>query len=1367
MALKSEIGTVIQVFKGARPEYQVRLKHGEIVIVAHTQIQPDRSTLLIKGSQLKVNHELGRVQSASTDLSLEQSARVVSPVRKPPGYKLELEDGSRFVVSREAVRLHPRRDLLIGAVLSVRIEAEKITQVTLVSEKQPVRVEKTDLEAGTVRVTADGESLAVRLPREILRDLHPGDNLGMEIHYSAQGERKVTLEKVSSPVKERPAAPKEPAQVSAPRPAVPPREKPAAIEAELAGIDREYLEQRRKENHRPEIMRFLNEHVRTGLIEWYRMREAKPPRFSQPKSPLFPPVDLALHGADKAFQSFYLHQARALDAIRAGRNLVIVTPTASGKTMSYNPAIFEQICQNSSARALYLFPLNALMTDQKEKIDSLREQLARQNITIEADLLVGGMQTARYEIARKNPHILATNPEMLSVILNEAPRYWSQFFANLQYVVVDEVHSYRGIFGVQMSGLLRRLLLTARSFGAEPRFILSSATVSNPLDLAARLTSLPEAQFDLISDPEDGSQQACKHWAVLNPDWGSKSGRYDNYLNVAASIFVELITAKNSEGRWAPLNTILFAKSMREVNRLYKLVQENLRQRRPELAERVYKYISAELGTQEKRNIYEGLRTGKLLGVVSTNALEAGIDIGKLDACIITGFPFSVMSMRQMAGRVGRHAEGLVLYVPHPFSFLDQYYRDHPDLLLSQPPEVFVVDPTNPYIARKHLNAAALGPKGLAQADAEQLWGKGALEILMQAVQEGVMRRVNGRFFGSRRDYNNTQDPYAIQSLRSNPQKPYALCLDDGQPCALTPECFNLSRRGCPRRIAAIDQEFIYRDCHPGAIYEAPTGKLYQITDFDEAHRSVRAVEQPETLLERTYVEEDTTVEIVGGARGERELQPGVKIAWGNVVITRSFTGYYTHTLLPVRRCRRCRKEYDEGIPACPICGHHTEMVFNYSRPTRHDFPKPYQHGFSITHRTVASWITVAAELESGLEPASPCKLPGEENRVQQWLKLPLHLDRLPHRLNLTPAEKALLEQYHQQAGEQIRGQKTAPGEALLFPGIYRQCLLHALRAQGTESRALEIFQAVTGFPVTDDLRHICRKCQTSALMPALHTLQHTVGMRYPSVALGDQSDLGSLVTLGHSGTGKPSVFWYDTYEGGLGASEKVFEKIEALLEVGAKSMLDCACSTVEGCPRCTQVPGCDQGNDGLSKAAALELINLILRSNYTLGYRPFFYRQKRAEEFHRAYEKNQFASNERGIGDESPQADRPVQDPFTLLRVQRQAHERVVQKAFEVRSTEIVDEVPPLSAVELSHALQSLQQRSFPQGWNFHKNMTPYQVIEVLPAASVKMVQQIYRVIALEVHPDANPERQAWANEMMKLLNQAYETIMVEKRRD
>ena len=161
-------------------------------------------------------------------------------------------------------------------------------------------------------------------------------------------------------------------------------------------------------------------------------------------------------------------------------------------------------------------------------------------------------------------------------------------------------------------------------------------------------------------------------------------------------------------GGKAPLNTILFCRSIREVKAMARLVDQRLAQRAPQLRGKVKSYVSAELTVEAKRDIYEGLRSGRLVGVISTNALEAGIDIGHLDACLIAGFPFSVMALRQMAGRVGRKEEGLVMFIPFPLSSLDQYYRDHPDLLLKQPPEVFVVDPHNPYIARKHINATAL-----------------------------------------------------------------------------------------------------------------------------------------------------------------------------------------------------------------------------------------------------------------------------------------------------------------------------------------------------------------------------------------------------------------------------------------------------------------------------------------------------------------------------------------------------------------------------------------------------------------------------------------------------------------------------------
>jgi DEAD/DEAH box helicase domain-containing protein len=270
---------------------------------------------------------------------------------------------------------------------------------------------------------------------------------------------------------------------------------------------------------------------------------------------------------------------------------------------------------------------------------------------------------------------------------------------------------------------------------------------------------LPASEFEVLNETKDGSQQAYKHWLVYNPDGAANDDEYDGYLTTAASVMVRLLMAKDTRSRPAPLNTILFARSMRDVEKAYKLVRENLKKQAPHLADKVRSFVGARLTPPEKRDIYEGLRDGRYYGVVSTNALEAGIDIGKLDACIIAGFPFTIMRMRQMAGRVGRQNEGLVVYVPHPARPVDEYYRHNADLLLTQKPEAFVIDADNPYIARKHLNAAAAELSGISKAEA-QIFGSRLDEMIREAVAGQVMRQSNGHLFGTKRNYKNLKDEY-------------------------------------------------------------------------------------------------------------------------------------------------------------------------------------------------------------------------------------------------------------------------------------------------------------------------------------------------------------------------------------------------------------------------------------------------------------------------------------------------------------------------------------------------------------------------------------------------------------------------------
>ena len=903
-------------------------------------------------------------------------------------------------LNKNKVQMHPtERNLVIGAVLEIKFDNTGIVTCQPFSEKDTVSV----LQKNTAKniVTIIGKHVGeytLRLAPEVIAKTKVGEELNLEIIYTTEGKRKFSLSYIEkTEPKKQPTQNQQSSEATKPKPTlIPNSTKPIlhkeTIDAETIGIDPQLLEQIKRNQHRFEIVAFLEKHSRDGLINWYDLKPAKAARFQQPIQPINPIIQKAIGGALSEFQGFYKHQALALDAIRGNQNLVIVTQTASGKTLSYNPAIFEYLLSNPNGHVLYIFPLNALMLDQLDKVNQLVEVLATQGIKINVAHLRGGMSPEQRESAANIcPNIVVTNPEMLNFILDRADGVWGNFFKGLKIIVVDEVHSYRGIFGVHMTGIIRRLLFTAHRLGADPRFIISSATVNNPLDLASRLTSLEEKEFVLINADQDGSQQAAKHWMMLNSDWGSMVTKYNNYQEVAADVFVEMLLCRDANNKSSPLTTILFCRSMREVHAIKNLVDQRLNQKDPYLKSKIKAYISASLTNEVKREIYEGLKTGKLLGVISTNALEAGIDIGSLDACVIAGFPFSVMAIRQMAGRVGRKEEGVVFFIPYPLSSLDQYYYDHPELLLTQPPEEFVVDPLNRYIARKHINATAF-PKGISNNDLKHYWGNRAVEIAKQAQLDGVMRLQKDEWIGTKRDYRIENDVYQVGNIRSNIQRPFVICKKGSKTCSLKSECFDQNKKSCVDRITILDQQYVYRDCHPGAIYEAPDQGLFRIDVLDDKKRVVNATKINDDSLVRTYVEADIAIDFTNSPRAQKTISQGIEMAWGDCKVTRIFSGYYQYTLIPARRCRRCRKEFEESVDICPVCHRATEHCYNRSKPERNDFPDPYHQGFKIELNTSACWLTIQPELESLLKENSPCKLPGNQNRVLTWLKKPFDI---------------------------------------------------------------------------------------------------------------------------------------------------------------------------------------------------------------------------------------------------------------------------------------------------------------------------------------------------------------------------------------
>ena len=1259
-----KIGVIVEVIKSNPVTYRVRLENSVSLKVLHTQIRPRPDKLLGVGDRLSVFEMGGLAKWAS----------------------LEVGD------SDTVVRQQAAESELLGCKV---IEINKIKAIISFQDER-------------------GKTIQMRFApnHNIWMQIRVGLQVNIEIRRTPEGDARyfVSIPDSWATQNEKDAQQHDTRERRADEKARSTRESQQedgqkdSANASQVGIDLQYFYERQREGHRYEIMAFLAEHLHDDVIEWYQMGPKKDAQVGFPAKPLHPVIERAVKSVDVNFQQLFHHQARALDFIRVDRNLIVVTQTASGKTLCYNPAVFEHfIASDPSAHALYIFPLNALLMDQKEKLDSLQKSLASQGVTIKEEFLLGGLGTEkRREIAQKNPHILVINPELLSWILQE-PEYWRNFFSRLKYVVIDEVHTYRGILGLHMAGIIRRLLLQSWRLGAEPRFILSSATVSNPLNLATRITSLPESSFGLLKEDDDGSRQANKHWVVVNPDAYAGGDFYDNYLTTAALTLLELLNSRDQTGKPAPLNTIIFARTIQDVNKIHKIALDNLGNH-PHLKGRIRKYISAELSANDKREIYDGLKSGELLGVISTNALGAGIDIGKLDACIIAGFPFSVMDMRQMAGRVGRRDEGLVAFVPRPSSAVDQYYRSDPELLLKQPPEEFAVDPTNPYISRKHINAAAYSLGGISQQELG-IFGARATETVQQAIKDGAMRKNGDTYQGTKRDFNNKSDIYAISNIRSQAQIPYAVCKFKGE-CEFALGCMNNGNKGkCEFNVAILDQQYAYRDCHPGAVYIAPDGYPYRSRILDDRLRVIKVEPIQVETLERTFVEGDVTIKILGEPIARKTLPGGAELLVGEVRVTRSFTGYYTYDQVPKSYCRRCRKEYEPTISSCPSCRRKTSRSYGQSKPKRQDFPKPHdEKGFHISLTTMACWLKVPAEMEASLYPASPCKLPGEQNAVAHFLRQPLVMEKLVKSLRLTAEEQSQIHAYHEYAGDSLRKRPRNAQETLLFPGVYGQCLMSSLRSHFQESRSLEIFQGSTAYPVTDDLKHVCRKCQTSVLMQALHTLEHTVLMRYPSVALGDISDLGSYTRLGHPDTGTPTVFWYDNYDGGLGGAEKIFEKFIDLLTASERTVRNCSCQTLEGCPNCTHLGFCERQNDVLSKVGLRVLTALLLGNKPGIGYEPFVYREMQRKKFEFDYKANEYVKYDHGMDGEAPQtqARQATIDPYRLLRIQKDVHDPVLEKAFEVRGEEIANEVPPVSVVDLNQAYHQIAKAHRPSALEY-----------------------------------------------------------------
>src|SRR5580700_2830821 len=391
----------------------------------------------------------------------------------------------------------------------------------------------------------------------------------------------------------------------------------------------------------------------------------------------------------KGIQGLYSHQGAAAELARAGKDFVVVTPTASGKTLCYNLPVLNAILQDPDTRALYLFPTKALAQDQLAELQDLATRLDDCFGVFTYD---GDTPSDARKAIRERGHVILTNPDMLHTGILPHHTKWMRLFENLKYIVLDELRTYRGVFGSHLANVLRRLKRVAKFYGSDPQFICCSATIANPGDPASQLI---EKEVEVIEG--NGAPAGENLFLFYNPPMVNRNlGIRRSYINEATRVAKELLARK--------LQTIVFGNSRLHTEVLLTYLQQ-ANPPRPGQPEPVRGYRGGYL-PGERREIERGLREGRIRGVVATNALELGIDIGSLDACVMAGYAGSIASTWQRAGRAGRRSGTSCAVMVASSAPLDQFIVQHPDYFFGRSPEHAYIQPDNPEILVNHLKCA-------------------------------------------------------------------------------------------------------------------------------------------------------------------------------------------------------------------------------------------------------------------------------------------------------------------------------------------------------------------------------------------------------------------------------------------------------------------------------------------------------------------------------------------------------------------------------------------------------------------------------------------------------------------------------------
>ena len=902
----------------------------------------------------------------------------------------------------------------------------------------------------------------------------------------------------------------------------------------------------------------------------------------------------------KGIDQLYSHQAAAAELARAGKDFVVVTPTASGKTLCYNLPILNAILENTDTRALYLFPTKALAQDQLTELHDLATRVqegppgrrnerapeapvrgAREIVEPGASVQFGVFtydgdtpSDARKAI-RERGHVILTNPDMLHTGILPHHTKWTRVFENLRYIVLDELHTYRGVFGSHLANVLRRIARIAEFYGSRPQFICCSATIANPGELARQLI-----EREVSTVEENGAPAAEKLFVFYNPPMVNRNlGIRRSYLTETTRVAKELLSRK--------LQTIVFANSRLHTEVLLTYLQQ-ANPAPPGGAEPIRGYRGGYL-PGERREIERGLREGRVRGVVATNALELGIDIGSLDACVMAGYAGSIASTWQRAGRAGRRSGTSCAILVASSAPLDQFIVQHPDYFFGRSPEHAYVQPDNLEILVNHLKCAAfelpIGPEerfGNAKVDVQEFCGRLA--------EAGFLHRSGANWHWVQEAY--PADTVSLRSVTSdNFVIIHASVEDDGNATG--------GKKGAPEVIGEVDFSSALTTVHPKAIY-LHQGQQYHVDrlDFDQRKAYVRRV----NIDYYTDAIRYTQVRVLEIAEEERIAGPASR-ARGDAKIADEERFVASSALQPS----------SPGIPPPPP----DTLSFRVDGPDSFFLPGEARSGPGARNLSSAAQSPPSTALSFRAEGPDSLSLPGEarsgpgarnlssaaeretslggrsfSSDIKDGREAPSSLPNAPFPSG--PRERASSEPSAASAPSASR----AHGDVLVRSQVIGFKKIKFFTNENVGDGKLELpenemhttaFWITLGrsllaglpFALSDrqsgifGLLHALESMATLLLMCDRRDLGTAVGERpaSPGVetewqefsrALNDPAELKEYF--------EPNLYLYDAYPGGIGFSEPLYRVHELLLQRTRELIASCPCES--GCPSCVGPAG-------------------------------------------------------------------------------------------------------------------------------------------------------------------------------------------------